>query len=95
MARVMQPTEKQQRAWERWVRKRPKAVREVAERFDPWSLFLLKSTGDRVVIIGFGERKDSPTTLDVAVLNDFNPEVLIDRNVFGVPPDDLEPCDPP
>lgn len=88
--RFEQPTAEQERGWAKWVRSRPALVRATAERFDPWSLYRLKSTGDRVVVMSFSE----DGTLTVAVTGRFN-RVWMERKVFGVDPDDLEPCDLP
>jgi hypothetical protein len=65
-------------------------VRAVAERFDIWTLYRLKSSGDRVMLQSF----DGDGTLTVAVSGKFN-LVIAERQVFGVPPDDLEECDLP
>ena len=94
MARFEEPTRKQEQIWNAWVRKRPPAVRTVAERFDPWSLYRMKSSGQRVTIVSFGEHEDGSVTLTVNVTGQFN-FVTFDRSVFGVDPDDLEPCDLP
>jgi hypothetical protein len=67
-------------------------VRAVAERFDLWSLYRLKSSGHRVTIYSF--RESDPVTVTVNVLGDFN-ALIFERQVFGVAPDDLEPCDLP
>lgn len=90
MARIMEPSAKAKRAWRKWVDSRPPAVKALAERFDPWSLFLLKTTGQRVVVASYSE----DGTVSVNVLAAFN-AVLFERTVFGINPDDLEPCDLP
>lgn len=92
MARIEEPTKEQEAAWQQWVAERPDGLREIAERFDPWSLYRMKSTGHRVTVHGFSE--GNPVTLIVNVLGDFN-AVMFERRVFGIPWDDLEPCDLP
>lgn len=92
MARVHEPTAEQEAGWAAWVAERPPAVRAVAERFDPWSLYRLKSSGHRVLIYSFDEA--DPVTLTVDVLARYN-QLAFERRVFGIPPDDLEPCEPP
>jgi hypothetical protein len=92
MARFYTPTSEQEEGWKEWVSERPAAVRAVAERFDPWSLYRLKSSGHRVSVYSFSE--GPPVTLTVAVLADFN-AVMFERQVFGILPDDLEPCELP
>lgn len=90
MARVTQPTSKQEIEWKAWVESRPEPVRSIAMRFDPWSLYLMKSTGHRVGIYSFSE----DGTITVAVTGEFN-AVAFDRRVFGISPEDLEECDLP
>lgn len=100
MARIAEPDAAAEAAWKAWLAERPEAVRKVAERFDPWSLYRLKTTGQRVVVYSFsegegeGEGEGDPVTLTVVVSGQFN-FVIHDRRVFGINPDDLEPCDLP
>ncbi len=91
MARIYEPTPEQEAMWNEWVAERPPAVREVAQRFEPWSLYRLKSSGHRVTIYSF---TDEPVTMTVDVTGDFN-AVTFERRVFGINPDDLEPCELP
>ena len=92
MARIQEPTPEELAGYRAWVASRPPAVRAVAERFDPWSLYRLKSTGQRVVIRSFSELVD--VTLTVLVSGDFN-AIAFERAVFGINPDNLEPCEFP
>lgn len=92
--RIAEPTKKQEAGWKKWVASRPPNVRAVAERFEPWSLYRMKPTGQRVTIASFGEAEDGTVTLTVTVSGEFN-FTLFDRQVFGINPDDLEPCDVP
>lgn len=94
MARIQEPTPEQEAAWKEWVAARPDNVRVVAERFDPWSLYRMKSTGHRVTLASFGEGADGAVTLRVRVTGHFN-VVVFDREVFGVDPNDLESCEAP
>jgi hypothetical protein len=94
MARFTEPTTQQQAAWRKWVAKRPSLVRKIAEQFEPWSLYLLRSTGQRVTVQSFSEDKDGTVTLTVSITGEFN-VIAFDRAVFGINPDDLEPCDLP
>lgn len=94
MARLMEPTEEQLTGYREWVASRPEHVRIVAEKFEPWSLYRLKSSGHRVTIVSFGEQEDGGVTLTVCVSGEFN-FVMFDRNVFGIKPEDLEPCELP
>jgi hypothetical protein len=88
--RFCKPTKKQQEGYRKWVRRLPKKVRAVAERFDIWTLYRLKSSGSRVMIRSF----DCDGTLTVIVSGEFN-LTLVEQHVFGVPPDDMEECDLP
>lgn len=94
MARIMEPSPEQERGYRQWVAARPPNVRVVAERFEPWSLYRLKTSQHRVTIASFGEADNGDVTLMVTVSAQFN-LVMFERNVFGVTPDDLEPCDLP
>lgn len=90
MARIIEPDAATEKAWREWVAERPTSVRLVAERFEPWSLYLMKSTGQRVTVRSFYE----DGTISVNVTGQFN-AVMFDRYVFGIDPDDLEPCELP
>lgn len=92
MARFYDPTPEQEAGWLAWVAERPPAVRAVAERLDPWSLYRMKSTGHCVSVHSLSE--GPPVTLTVNVTADYN-LVLFERQVFGIDPADLEPCDLP
>jgi DNA primase large subunit len=95
MARFTEPTPSQEVEWNEWVASRPDRVREVAEKFDPWSLYLLKSSGHRVKLHSFQESvKDGSVTITVLVLGQWN-KIAFERNVFGIKPDELEPCELP
>lgn len=90
-SRVHEPTEAEEIAWREWVQSRPDAVRTAAERFDPWSLYTLKSTGQRVLLRSIFE----DGTVSVVVSERFNGPLIMERKVFGIDPDDLEPCEWP
>lgn len=93
MARIHEPSKADENAWKKWLDSRSATVRAVAERFDPWSLYKMKSE-HRCTIISFGEEKDGGISLRVLITGQFN-RIMFDRQVFGVSPDDLEPCDLP
>ncbi len=90
MARYHTPTAEQEQAWREWVETRPPVVRTIAERFDPWTLYRLNTTGQRVTLHSISE----DGTVTVNVLGDFN-FVVNERAVFGINPDHLEECDLP
>lgn len=90
MGRRFEPAPLQLRGWKRWCKSRPNGVRQLAERFPPWELLRMKSTGQRVFVAGINE----DGTVSVVVSGLYN-MVLHDRHVFGISPDDLEPCELP
>ena len=91
MARYVEPTEAELTEFAVWLADRPPVIQALAARLDPWSLFLLKTTGQRVAIVAYGE--DGTVRVEVSAC--VNPGLLFDRTVFGINPDDLEPCDIP
>ena len=95
MARLMEPTDAELTRHNHWLDSLPQNVWRIAERFDPWSLYRLKETGERVTLYAFhvGCAPQSPTFI-VEVLGKYN-RCTSDRKVFGVMPDKLEPCEPP
>lgn len=87
--RATLPAEEQE-AWDAWVESRPDSVKAVARRFVPWALYRLKTTNQIVTIHSYSENG----TVTVDITGDHN-LILFDRQVFGINPDDLEPCDWP
>ena len=94
-----EPTEEQRTGYAAWVEERPTLVRDVARRFQPWRLYRMASTGSRVVVLAFGEAEDpteaGPVTLRVGIFGRFNEFLTFERQVFGIKPDDLTPCEVP
>ena len=90
MAKLMEPSAEQLAEWDAWVAERPPSVRAVAERFNPWTVYRFKDTGQRCTILAFGE----DGTVRVAVTSVLN-FVTFEREVFGVDPDNLEESDLP
>lgn len=88
--KITKPNESQLRAWKKWVKARPPAVRAIAERLDPWTLYRLKPTGQRVTLVSIYE----DGTVKVSITGQYN-VIMFDRDVFGINPDDLEECDLP
>ena len=85
---IIEPDEDARREWRAWMAERPSAVRAVAERFNPWTLYRLRQTGQIVAVSSYFE----DGTISVDVFAEFNPLAMWDTNVFGIDPDDLEPC---
>lgn len=94
MADIMVVTEELRAEWAAWVAERPDNVRAVAEHFFPWKLYRMKSTGQRVTLLSFGEHDDGSVSVRVNVGGRFN-FVAFERQVFGIDPNDLEECDLP
>ncbi len=99
MARWKELTPQEEKDWAAWLAERPACIREVATKFPPWELYLLKSSGHRVKIDSYQEPKP-PTgqVRDVHFLVFVSAEfnlLAFERQVFGIPQNDLEPCDFP
>ncbi len=90
MARFHDPSPAEEKAWKDWIAGRPPHIRAVAERYDPWTLYRMASTGQCVVILSFF----NDGTVRVAISAQFN-AVLHERSVFGVDPNTLTECDLP
>lgn len=91
-----EPSELERATWDAWLSTVPERVRNVAEKLKPWRLYRMKSTGALVVIHCVDEPEDEslPVTLKVDVTRALNENVLFDRRVFRVPPEELEEFDP-
>jgi hypothetical protein len=94
MARLYEPSQEELLDYKNWVSSRPAHVKAIAERFDPWSLYKLKSTGQYVTVYSFNKHEDGSITLKVNMPPEFNPFSL-GYLVFGISPEDLEPCEIP
>ena len=77
-------------AFQAWLTDQPEIVQELAKRFRPDRLYLLKISDHRVTVASYCE----DGTLEVDVTNEYNPYVLFERRVFGVKPENLVECDP-
>lgn len=94
MVRIREFAEGGEKIWQDWLESRPPEIRAVAEKYPPYLLFKLKSTGRRVTVESYGEKEGGGVSLTVLVTGEFN-QVIIDTSVFGIDPDDLEECDLP
>lgn len=94
--RFTQPTPEQERLWQEWLNEPGReAIREVASRFNPWTLYRLKTTGQRVYILSFSDPgEDGKVRCRIGVSGEFN-LITFERDVFGVDTGDLEECDLP
>ncbi len=100
MAKWFEPSPTQQASYAKWVAERPPAVRAIAERFTPWELYRLKDTGQCVTIVSVFEngtvRVNVPVLYNADHIDDHTIDgVITDFSVFGIDPNDLEPCDVP
>ncbi len=90
MAKWTTLTDEQRAAWAEWTASRPPVIQDLIARFPHDELYRLKSSGHRVTIYSYSENG----TMTVDVSGEFN-FVAFERRVFGIMPDDLEPCDLP
>ena len=90
MAKWIEWTDEQRAVWAEWLASRPQVIQDMAAKFPPDELYRLGSSGHRVTLYSYSE----DGTMTVNVTGDFN-FVAFDRRVFGITPDDLEPCDLP
>lgn len=78
------------KSFNKWLKSRPKVIKEMATSWPPDRLYRMKSTGQRVFIVSYNEQR----TVCVGITGEYN---LIDfpREVFGIPIEDLTECDLP
>lgn len=79
--------------WTAWLATRPEIIRDLAARYPPDRLYQMKSTGQRVTLLSYGEDGRCRVFIDPV----HNPErlMLIPTEVFGVEISDLVECDVP
>jgi hypothetical protein len=94
MKPLFEPTPEQRNSWNAWVAERPEPIRVVAENFNPWTLYRLKTSDHKVKVYSFYQAEDGIVKLTVLVLGLYN-AVVFERKVFGILPEELEPCDLP
>ena len=63
--------EEQEAAYAKWVAERPEHVRIVAEKFNPWTKYRIKQTGQTATVLAFSEHDDGSVTLRVHARNSF------------------------
>ena len=94
MARMFEHTSEQVAGYQEWLKSRPQEVQDLMVKFDPWSLYRMKSTDKRVSIVSCDEITGEGLKMRVKVEAEYN-LVVMERDVMGVDPSDLEPCDLP
>lgn len=90
MARIVEVTPEEEDAFRDWAEAAHPAVFALSKVVDPWSLYRMKATGQRVMVASFCE----DATVVVRALGRLN-NMAVDFEVFGVEVADLEPCDMP
>jgi hypothetical protein len=94
MARFHDPTPEQLELHRRWCESLPPEIRAVAERLSPWELYRIGDQPARVTVSSIYLDNDRRVKVTVCVSGQFN-RTLFERRVFGVSPDELQPCDLP
>lgn len=79
-----EPTEEQRAAWQAWVAERPESVRAIAERFTPWTLYRLTTTGQRCSVLAFSEGGTVRIQAEHPALGEISA-----TQVFGIDPTEL------
>jgi len=90
MAKVIEWSKEQEKAWNEWVSSRPQIIQDLCKRFPPYNLYRLKKSDNKVTLYSYEE----DGTMTVNVTGEYN-VVMFNRQVFGISPDDLEECDLP
>uniref|UniRef100_A0A6M3JIW3 Uncharacterized protein n=1 Tax=viral metagenome TaxID=1070528 RepID=A0A6M3JIW3_9ZZZZ len=90
MAKIIEWSEEQEKAWEDWVSTRPQIIKDLCKRFPPYNIYRLNNSGHKVTIYSYSE----DGTITVNVSGEYN-AVMFDRQVFGIRPENLEECDLP
>jgi hypothetical protein len=78
-----------------WYKALSEKVRERVDAYPPTKKYKMKSTGRIVTLVSYDEDKNGDcNTVTVDVSRDDNPGLLMEREVFGVEFDELEPVNP-
>lgn len=77
--------------WNAWLSDKPDHIKNLCGRFPPDRLYLMKSTGYRVIITAYGDGD----IFVVTASNVFNPTLRYSMRISGVPSKELEECDVP
>jgi hypothetical protein len=75
-----------------WYKALSEKVRERVNIYPPTKKYKMKATGRIVTLVSYDEdKKGDCNTATVDVSRDDNPSLLVEREVFGVEFDELEP----
>jgi hypothetical protein len=78
-----------------WYNALSEKVRKRVDAYPPTKKYKMKSTGRIVTLVSYDEDKNGEcNTVTVDVSRDDNPGLLLEREVFGVEFDELEPVNP-
>jgi hypothetical protein len=78
-----------------WYKALSEKVRARVDAYPPTKKYRMKATGRIVTLVSYDEdKKGNCNTVTVEVSRDENPELLFERQVFGVEFDELEPVNP-
>jgi hypothetical protein len=78
-----------------WHKALSEKVRARVDAYPPTKKYRMKATGRIVTLVSYDEdKKGNCNTVTVEVSRDENPELLFERDVFGVEFDELEPVNP-
>jgi hypothetical protein len=90
MVALREVTEEMKAGWLKWGEGRPQVIRDAVAKYNPWTLYRLKSTGQRGTLYSFSE--DGTCTMEITGKYNL---LTFDRMVFGIKLDDIEECDLP
>lgn len=76
--------------WQHWLKGRPEMIQKLGQRFKPWKVYRLTTTGQRCRLYSFSE----DNTVTVSVTKELN-LINFERRVFGIDPDTLVECEMP
>jgi hypothetical protein len=78
-----------------WYKALSEKVRERVDAYPPTKKYKMKSTGRIVTLVSYDEDKNGDcNTVTVDVSREDNPGLFMEREVFGVEFDELEPVNP-
>lgn len=90
MAALFEFDPARQAAFDEWLASRPLHIQSLVRRLPPNRLYRHKKSGHRMTIVSYAENG----TVTATVSGQYN-FCVFEREVFGIPVDDLEECDLP
>lgn len=89
--KLREPCAEELQEYTEWTASRPPSVKKIAEKIDPWTLYVLGETNQLVTVNAISEDSTIRVTAWCS-LNGFN--IMYPRGVFGIDPADLTPAPP-